>query len=751
MLKILLKSIFILILFPNLALSEIINKIEIFGNKRISKDTILVLADLKENSNLDKEKLNSSFIKLFESNFFKDIDFKLKDNNLNISVVENPIIEEIKFSGIKNKNILKIMSERTSLKNRMSFTNNKLQNDLIIVKNILKSNGYYFADVKTLINNNNEINSVKIDFKIDLGKKAKIKKITFIGNKQIKDKKLLEVIASEEHKFWKFISNNVYVDQQRINLDQRLLENYYKNIGFYKVKILNSFASFDNDNGFFELIFNIDAGDKYYFNELNLNLPDDYEKNDFQKIFKVFKKIEGTKYSIESLNLILTEIDYIASARLYDFIDAKVEEEIIDKNKINLTFNIVDSEKVYVERVNIYGNSYTIEEVIRNKLVVDEGDPLNSLLYNKSIDNIRSLGIFKNVQSKIKDGSQADLKELDIIVEEQATGEISLAAGVGTSGSTIGAGIKKKNFLGKGINLDTNFEVSQDSLEGEFTYSRPNFAYTDNTLFTSVSSGTSDYLSDFGYKISNIQFTLGTEFEQYENLFFSPSLKLSLEDLKTNSNASRSLKKQEGAYEDFYFNYGLNYDLRDSKYRPTRGNKTSFYQDLPLISNSKEIINTFIFTQYKLLNRTSEMVGKASLYMKSANSLDGSDVRISKRPQIPYQRLRGFEKGKVGPVDSNNDFVGGNYITALNLSTEIPGVLSTIENIDFAYFVDFANVWGVDYDSSIDDSNFIRSSTGLGVNFLTPIGPLSFSLSKPITKKSTDKTETFRFNLGTTF
>ncbi len=144
------------------------------------------------------------------------------------------------------------------------------------------------------------------------------------------------------------------------------------------------------------------------------------------------------------------------------------------------------------------------------------------------------------------------------------------------------------------------------------------------------------------------------------------------------------------------------------------------------------------------------MVGKASLFLRSVNSLDDSDVRISKRAHMPYNRLRGFEKGKIGPVD-NSDFVGGNYVTSLNLSTNLPGIFGTIENIDFSYFIDVGNVWGVDYDSSLDDSNFIRSSTGLALDLITPVGPLSFSLTQPITKKSTDKTESFRFNLGTTF
>jgi len=144
------------------------------------------------------------------------------------------------------------------------------------------------------------------------------------------------------------------------------------------------------------------------------------------------------------------------------------------------------------------------------------------------------------------------------------------------------------------------------------------------------------------------------------------------------------------------------------------------------------------------------MIGKASLYLKNVNSVDGSDVRISKRGQIPYSRLRGFERGKVGPIDGG-DYIGGNYVSALNLSTNIPSFLNTVENVDLSYFIDVANVWGVDYSDNINDSNHIRSSTGIGVDFLTPIGPLSFSFTQPITKKSSDKTETFRFNLGTTF
>ena len=741
-----------IILFISLILNanaEKIKDIEVNGNKRISKETILVLGKVDRDEDFDEFKINDILKSLYSSNFFKDINISIENEILKIDLIENPIVEDISFTGVKNKTVIETLKENISLKNRMSFTDEILNKDINLINNILKSGGYYFAKIKPSVIKNDELNSIKLQIDIDLGEKAKVKKISFIGDKKIKDRKLLEIIATEEHKFWKFISNKVYLNQSIIDLDVRLLKNYYKNLGYYKVKVNNTFAELDKD-GSFKLTFNIDAGKKYFFNNLKLDLPDDYNKSDFQDLEKLFSKLSNEPYSINDLESILAEIEKIASTKLYDFIDADVEEKIVNENKIDFTFKIKTSEKYYVEKINILGNFQTIEEVVRNKLLVDEGDPLNDLLYNKSLDNIRSMRIFKTVKAKITDGTDQNLKVIDIIVEEQPTGEISLAAGVGTAGSTLGGGIVEKNFLGKGITLNTNLEISDDSVKGKLVYSKPNFAYTDNTLLTSFEATSTDLLTDFGYKVTKNGFSLGTEFEQYENFFFNPSISIFKEDLETTSTASKQLRKQDGSYTDLNFNYSLNYDLRNSRFEPSSGNKTSFYQELPVISDNNELSNTLVFTQYKSLNQATSMVGKASLLFKSVNSLDGSDVRISKRAFVPYNRLRGFQRGKIGPID-NNDYVGGNYVSTINLSTNIPGIFNTIENLDFGYFIDIANVWGVDYDDTIDEASKIRSSTGVGLDLLTPVGPLSFSFSKPITKHSNDKTETFRFNLGTTF
>ncbi len=749
MLKLIIKTSLIYFFLINLLSSAIIDKIDINGNKRISKESIIIFSKINIGSEYSDELINNSLKNLYDTNFFKNIEFSFQQNTLFIKLTENPIIEELEITGIKKKSFLEFIKENIYLKERVSFNDFYLKRDINLINNILKTNGYYFSKIDTSFTKNEELNSLKLRINIDLGERAKIKNISFIGNKIFKDKKLLEVIASEEHKFWKFISNKVYLNQNLIDLDIRLLNNYYKNRGYYNVKILDNFVELDKSNSSFSLRYNIDAGEKFIFDKFSLSLPVDYDKKDFENINNIFEKNTSKDYSLDTINKILDEIETIASLRLYDFIDVSVEENIVDGNKLVLNFILSDSKKFYVERINITGNYQTIEEVIRNELTVDEGDPLNNLLYDKSINDIRSLRIFKKVEPTIENGSNENLKIININVEEQPTGEISLAAGYGTEGVTTGGAIREKNFGGEAIDLNSSFEISEERIRGEIGYAKPNFAYTDNTLFTSIRSINSDFLSLYGYESNELGLSVGTKFEQYENLFFSPEVDFTVEDLSTNTTASSNIKKQEGNYTDLYFNYGLDYDRRDTSFNTKEGFVTSFSQELPIVSKNNELSNTLIFTKYKELNKSSEMVGKASIFLKAINTIDGSDVRISKRANIPYSRLRGFEKGKVGPVD-NDDYIGGNYISTLNLSTNIPGIFPTIEILDFNYFIDVANVWGVDYDSSKDNSK-IRSSTGIGLNVLTPVGPLSFSLSQPITKASSDKTENFRFNLGTTF
>ena len=746
MFKTIIKINFILFFISSLSLAQNFSDIKVYGNKRISKESIIVFGGIDFNKNYNDNDLNTILKEIYETNFFKEINLRINNSILEVSVVENPIIEDVQINGVKSKNLTELLTDKIKLKNRSSYIESSFLSDINLVKNILKSSGYYFAEIKTTSELNEEQNSIRLIYDISLGKRAKIREVQFIGDKKIKDRKLKNIITSEESKFWKFISQSVYLNYDRIELDKRLLANFYKNSGYYNVKITNSFVEFNN-NGSFKLIFNIDSGEIFKFNELTLILSDDYDSKYFIKINESLANLKDQEYSLYKVEKILREVDKIALTKQYQFIDASLDETIVDNNKLNISFSLRDNEKFYVEKINISGNNFTIEEVIRNSLIVDEGDPYNEILFNKSVNNIKAKNIFSKVETNIIPGSSEGLKVVNLTVEEKPTGEISLGAGIGTSGGTIGGGVKENNFLGKGIKLNSNLQIANNSIKGQFIYEKPNFNYSDNSLFTSIRSTSTDNTTDFGYKTSDLGLSLGTTFEQFENLYFSPAVDVSYEKLETTSAASASLKKQEGNYFDSYFNYSLDYNLTNKRFRPDEGFRNIFKQELPVVSDNYETVNSFESTRYQKL---SEMVTKVSFYGKAVNSLGNEDVRISKRLFMPSSKLRGFESGKIGPIE-NNDYIGGNYISALNFSATLPKLLPSFQNVDFSRFVDAANVWGVDYNSDIDDNNKIRSSTGVAMDFLTPIGPLNFTLSQPITKSSTDKTESFRFNLGTTF
>jgi len=737
-------AIFLLITSVN---AETLKKIEIDGNKRISDESIIIFSDLKTNQEISKSDLDTAIKNLYKTNFFENISLSFENQILKIFVEENPIIDKFEITGIKKQSLVEFIKDKIQLSEMKSFDEEILSADLNLIDNILKSSGYYFADISSSKNLNEKLNSVNLKINIELGQKAKIKKIIFLGEKVFKDKRLKEVITSEEHKFWKFVSNKVYINKELINLDKRLLTNYFKDNGYFNVKVENSFVEFDKDSNF-NLIFNITSGKKFFFNNFTLNIPKNYDSKTFDPIRKKFSKLKGETYSLSKINDLLKKIDRIALTKQYEFINASLIEKI-ENEKINLEINISESEKLYVEKINISGNYSTLEEVIRNNLIVDEGDPLNEILFNKSINNLKSLGIFKKVKTNIKEGSDKSLKVVDINIEERPSGEISLTAGFGTNGEVIGGGIKEKNFLGKGINLDTSIELTPETVKGRFIYAKPNYNNTDNTLFTSFQSSTTDLLTDSGYKTSELSFSLGTKFEQFQNIFLSPEIDFLIEDLETSNKASNVLKKQEGSYKDMYFNYTINQDLRDKRFRTESGYQTFFSQEIPLISDNAEFANAFEIASYKKLSTRSDAVGKISFFAKTITGLS-DDVRVSKRLSVPSSKLRGFEKGRVGPID-NNDYIGGNHVSALNLSATLPNILEGLDNLDIGVFIDVANVWGVDYDSSLDDKSKIRSSTGVAFNLLTPIGPLSFSFANALSKASSDKTETFRFSLGTQF
>ena len=739
-------NIIILYIFfnTNSLYAEVVKEIIIVGNDRISNETIKIFTNVDVEDDLVEKDLNLVLKNLYNTNFFKNVSLSLTDNVLRIKVVENPIVENITFEGIKSNKLLKILREDTFIKSRSSYNENLLKNEKDRLNFILKNIGYYNSVVNIYVEETKS-NLVNLTIDIKLGEKAKIKKISFIGNKIFKDNKLRRVIASSEYKFWKFLSGRKYLNEGLVDLDTRLLTNFYKNNGYYNVEINSSFAKLVNLNEF-ELIFNIDAKSKVFFDDLKLNLPLDFDVNNFKKIEKLFKKIKGEVYSINKIEQILEEIDYITALEQYQFVNATVDESIVN-NKINLTFNIRETEKFYIDKINIYGNNITSENVIRNQLEVDEGDPYNVILINKSINNIKSLNFFKEVDKEVIDDKYTKTKKINIFVEEKPTGEITASAGFGTDGGTLGFGIKENNFLGRGIRLSTNFQLSEESLKGKFTVKNPNYKNSDKALSFSAEAIEIDNLNTNGYKTNKVGFSIGSNFEYRNDFFLGVGNSNFYEQIDTNSTASARQKAQEGNYWDSFLKLDFDYDKRNQKFQTSSGFKSFYSLDVPIISDTNTLKNYYNHSYY--FDLFDKNISNISFYFETANSINNKDIKLSERIKIPSNRLRGFERGKVGPKDGT-DFIGGNYAYSLNFSSTIPQLFAESQNVDFLFFTDVADIWGVDYDSSLDNSK-IRSSIGLALDWFSPIGPMNFSIAQPITKANDDKTESFRFNLGTTF
>lgn len=743
MVKNLILIIFILFNF-NLAKAEVVKEIVINGNLRISDETIKVYGEIEINKDFTEKDINKVLTNLYSTNFFETVDVNLKNNVLIVNLEEYPVINQLVITGEKKKANREQIKKIIQLKEKSSFIKSYLANDIELIKRLYSSLGYNFSEVEGKVR---QIDKSNLDLLISInrGEQTKISSIKFIGNKKVRTKRLKDIIASEESKFWKVLSKNTILSENLINLDKRLLTNYYKSIGFYDVKLSSSFAEIKNNQGA-DLIYSIDEGTRYTINKISTNIDNNFDKKIFYPLNDEFKKIIGEYYSPFKIKNLLEDIDNLIDENNLQFVEHNVEE-IIENDSINIVFNIFEGEKQLIEKINIVGNYATIEEVIRGELILDEGDPLTKINLDKSIAKIKARNLFKNVKYRVLDGSKDNLKVIDISLEEQPTGEIGAGAGVGTSGGTIAFNVKENNWLGQGKALELDVTLDEESLAGNLIYSDPNYDFLGNSLYYKLSSESNDKPKQ-GYENSIISAATGTSFEQFRNVDVSLGLSASYDDLKTESSASASLKKQSGTFSEIAANYGFTNDKRNRAFMPTSGSIISFSQAIPIVADRSFISNTFSASKYHSFSEN--LIGSGKLFLSSVNGLGDDDVRLSKRKILTKRRLRGFEKGKVGPVDGD-DHVGGNYSAAINFEGSFPNFLPEDTNTDVNLFLDFGNVWGVDYDSSIDDSNKIRSATGLSVNWISPIGPMNFIFAQDLTKADTDKTESFSFNLGTTF
>jgi len=733
------------IILTNISFAEI-KKINIVGNARVSSATIESLVD-KKISNVDSIYINNLTKKIYDTDFFSDIKISFNQDVMTINVTENPIVNFFYVNGVKDSDLDQV-NKIITLKENSIFSSSKLKKDIEATREFLNASGYYQASItpEVIKIDNNQINLI---INIDKKEISKIKNIYFIGNKYFSNSQLMDVISSTEDGWWKIFSTSA-LSEQRIEYDKQLLKDFYRLKSFYDAQIESAFASIDKNNKF-TLTYSINSGKKYKFGDYDLKVSGlvlkDEDINEIRNISN--KLLKNEFYSPLTIDKINKQITVFLENKKFNNFEINIQDLKVNDDKINIIVQLNEGQKSLVNKINVKGNTITEEKVIRDNLIISEGDQLNSTKLKKSIDNVKSKQLFSKVDYKIEDSDKKNFKDLNLFVKEQPTGNISAGVGYGTNGGLFEASVNERNFLGQGINLNFTGRLSSDVIRGEFSFVDPNYKNSNMELAASLFSEVDDYQNS-GYENKRAGTRIATKYEIYEDIFFRPNLGVQFDKLEVTGNASSLLRSRQGDFITTSLGYSFLYDQRDSKFSPTSGSIIYFDQNIATFFSDIPTIQTGVGATYYKELFSEKFIGSAKARLANVTAFNDKDVKLSDRIFASASDLRGFEQRGVGPVDSG-DHIGGNNLATLSLKSTFPNPIPENLRATTFLFLDMGNVWGADYSSSISDSSKLRTSTGIALDLMSPIGPLSFTYSIPLSKASTDKEQNFLFNIGSSF
>ncbi|MDB9715233.1 outer membrane protein assembly factor BamA [Amylibacter sp.] len=746
-------------IFPFKAHSQenIITAIVVDGNQRINTETIINLSKLKKGSSYNPSQLNSALQLIKKSTYFKTATISVQNNILKIYVEEKPTINSINFEGnkiLQNANLFELIFS----KERQTLSISKIEKDADAIATAYANTGRISATITPKIVKLSD-NRVDLIFEISEGHITEIEKISFTGNRVFSDFRLKGVIATKQAGiFRKLIKSDTYVEE-KLNYDIDLLRNFYINKGFVDFEVKAS-VELTRAKDAFLINYTVSEGQKYIFSKINFNTSG--INIDRKSLVKLNKIKVGSNYDKRRINKLIEEIDIYLSKNGYNFIEPI---PVISRNEENLTMNteiqLIKTQKVFVERIEVEGNSTTIDEVIRLQFDFVEGDPFNRRKVLEALDKIRGLGFFSNVETSTRLGSAPEKIIIEVKLTEKPTGSLGIGAGFNSSdGSVFTLNINERNFLGKGQTV--KLDLSSSKIEKELALGLEDPSFLGRNLLAGIS---------FGQKtITPTSTPLRTE-----KIFFAPKIGF---PLTRDSNLTLSYKfdqdKIELASQDvvvspliksdvgnknksaLIFTYNL--DKTNSVISPTAGYNLRIKQELNgLGGNVSFSKSSFDVKTYKTLFR-DDIILSSNL---SSGVIIGSDANITNRFFLGGDHLKGFRNQGVGPVDntyagadSNGDPLGGKMFGSISLEASFPIGIPEEYSIFGGIFLDAGSVWGLENTQStgtVDDSFKIRSAAGVSLFWDTVIGPLRFNFSRPIKREKYDVTENFRFTVDTRF
>ena len=752
-----------LILSPQISLSsETLKKIEIQGNERISDSTILIYLKLQEGEKYTQTEIDSSIKELFGTGFFTNITIFPKKSNPQILVVdveENPLINKVYFEG--NKRIKdKILSKEISSVKGITYSLYKVRNDIKKISKLYQRRGRYAAKIEPKIVKL-EQNRVNLVYEIIEGTKAKIRNIVFVGNNAFSDRELKKVIFSKEDAWYRFFSSADVYDPDKIMFDKELLRRHYMQEGYADFKINSFAAEISPAMDSLMLTFMVQEGEKYSFGDVSIESKiDEIDASELEKLIEIQK---GDTFDERMIEQTIDKITEELGKKGYVFVDVEQDIKKDFENKIlNLKLIVNETNKVYINKINIKNNVRTLDKVIRREFRVDEGDAYNATKVRRSKQRINNLGYFSSVKFKNVKTGYKDKVDIDVDIQETSTGHVNFAVGYNTSVGAIGSiGLSENNLLGKGQQIELEVQRAKKSADISFGFTEPYFMDMDLSAGFDVFKATRDNKSESSYSSDVRGFGLRFGYELTEYLYHGFRYSLKNEKVTgVSKTASVFVKNQVGKRTVSSIGQTFTYDKLDNFIDPSKGYVLRFSQDFAgLGGEAKYIQHQISGSTYRPIYKKDFILG-LTVRAGHIKGFGKKGMRINDRFFLGSEYIRGFENAGIGPRDKKTrDALGGTTYYSGTAEVMFPLGLPEELRIKGSVFTDFGTLLGIDGltnqtgvdKSCIYNKSSIRASYGAGVLWKSPIGNIRLDYGVPFRKESFDKKENIRFSFGSAF
>ncbi len=747
------------------AQSAIVNRIQVQGAQRIDPSTILSYLPIQTGDAVDDAVINLAVRTLFRTDHFSDVQIALQPNGtLMIQVVENPVINQVIFEGNSALNEDRLREEIT-VRPRGVYTRARVQAEVQRIVELYRRSGRISATVTPKLVQL-EQNRVDLIFEIDEGVQTGVRNINILGNSAFSDGDLRDVMVTERSNWWNFLSSNDNYDPNRLEYDREQLRDFYTNRGYYDFRVVSSVAELTPDQEDFQISLTVDEGDSYEFGDLQVETENERLNAEFLRALIPIQT--GDRYESDRVEQAVEALTFAAGAAGYAFVDIRpVETPNTETDTVDITFEVREGPRVYVERIDIVGNTQTIDPVIRREMMLTEGDAFNQALVDMSRNNLRRLNFFEDVTIERVQGSAPDRTVLQVGVQEQPTGTLSFGAGFSSVDSfIIDLGITQTNFRGRGQNLVARLSWGSLRQQANISFTEPRFLDRD------LRAGFDLYHyrynlqdeSSFDWVSTGVGLRAGWPINQYTFLSLRYNLKSDAIEVPSGycpSYGSRALCEQVGSFLSSTIGYSLSVNRTNDPLRPTRGWRGSLWQDLAGLGGDVNYVRTELSgTWYRGI--TSSIVLSADVSAGYISGWGGDPIRINDRFFKGGNTFRGFETAGMGPRDLlTGDALGGNMYAIGTLEVTLPNFLPEEYGVRTSAFIDYGTVGMLDDRYRIDltgfpDPNIVsdispRASAGLSVHWRSPMGPIRFDFSQILQSESYDRTETFRFSTSTQF